>query len=54
MFSPLSSSEGVYPHHSELKTRLVTFNTWPIQLKQKPMEVAAAGLFHSSLGTEVI
>ncbi|AAM70284.1 inhibitor of apoptosis 1 [Phthorimaea operculella granulovirus] len=37
-------------YHKELKARLESFETWPVGLKQKPAELADAGLYYTGCG----
>jgi baculoviral IAP repeat-containing protein 7/8 len=43
-----------YPSFKLLQDRLRTFDTWPIQLRQRPEELAAAGFYYSGKGDVTI
>lgn len=48
------SKEHKYPEYGLPQSRLNSFETWPIGIKQKPHELAAAGFFYSGQSDMVI
>jgi len=46
--------EFEYPEFESIQRRLESFGTWPIGIKQKPMELASVGFFYSGQSDIVI
>lgn len=50
------STTGFYPEHpvyALVSTRLRSYNEWPKYMKQKPIELSAAGFFYTGVGDRV-